>query len=133
MLLDGPEVGGPVAITGSTEGESVTETCGDPTESARAGSGCLGSESMSVSVVRDPGDIDLAGAFVSGSALLSDVDGGVLGRGRAEPALSRRLRFVSWAGISSSSHAANLFWALVNGMVMVGVSWIDEIALSCGS
>jgi hypothetical protein len=79
-----------------------------------------------MSMVRDLRVIDLVGAFVSGSALLSDVDGGVLGRGRAEPALSRRFRFVSWAEISSSSHAANLFWALVNGMV--GVSWIGEIA-----
>ena len=76
-------------------------------------------------MVRDLRDIDLAGAFVSGSTLLSDVDGGVLGRGGAEPSLSRRIRFVSWAGISSS-YAANLFWALVNGMV--GGSWIEEIA-----
>ena len=123
--MDGPEVGGPVVITGCPEGELVTDACfGDPTESARVGSACLGFGRMSM--VRDLRVIDLVGAFVSGSALLSDVDGGVLGRGRAEPVLSRRLRFVSWAGISSSSHAANLFWALVNGMV--GVSWIGEIA-----
>ncbi len=124
VLLDGAEVGGPVALTGSPEGELVTDACGNPTESARGGSGCLGSERMSV--VRDLRDIDLADGFVSGFALLSDVDGGVLGRGRrAEPALSRRCRFVFCAG-KSSSHAANLFWALVNGMV--GVSWIEEIA-----
>jgi len=128
VLLDGPEVGGPVAITGSPGGELVTDACGDPTESARGGSACFGSERMSV--VRDPREIDLVGVFVSGFTSLSDVDGGVLGRGRAEPALSRRFRFVSWTGISSS-YAANLFWALVNGMV--GVSWIEEIAGSCGS
>jgi hypothetical protein len=95
VLLDGPEVGGPVPITGSPEGELVTDACGDPTESARGGSACLGSERMSV--VRDLRDIALAGALVSGFTLLSDVDDGVLGRGRAEPALSRRFRFVSWA------------------------------------
>jgi hypothetical protein len=128
VSLDGPEVGGPVAVAGSPEGELVTGACGDPTESARGGSARLGSERMSV--VRDPRDVNLAGAFVSGFTLLSDVDGGVLGRGRAEPALSRRFRFVSWAGISSS-YAANLFWALVNGMV--GVSWIEDIVGSCGS
>lgn len=123
MLLDGPEVDGPVAISGSTEGGLVTDVCGDPAESARGGSACLGPERMSV--VRDVRDIE-SGAFNSGSTLLSDVDGGVLGRGWAEePALSRRFRFVSWTGISSS-YAANLFWALVNGMV--GVSWIGEIA-----
>jgi hypothetical protein len=117
VLLDGPEIGGPMAITGSPspEGELATDACGD---SARGGSAfCsafLGSERTSVVRdlrVRDLRDIDMAGAFVSGSTLLSDVDGGVLlGRGRAEPAprLSRRFRFVSWAGISSS-HAANLF------------------------
>lgn len=125
VLLDGTEVGDPVAITGSPEGELVTDASDDPTESARGGSAFLGPERMSV--VRDLRVIDLAGAFGSGSTLLSDLDGGMLGRGRAEPALrlSRRFRFVSWTGISSS-HAANLFWALVNGMV--GVSWIEEIA-----
>jgi hypothetical protein len=116
VLLDGPEVGSPVVITGSPEGELVTDACGDPTESARGGSACTGSGRMSV--VRDPRDIDLAGAFVSGFPLLSDVEGGVLGRGRAERALLRRFRFVSWAEISSS-HAASLFWALVSGMVVV--------------
>lgn len=75
VLLDGTKDGDPVTIT---------DAC-DPTESARGGSAFLGSERMSV--VRDLRDIDLAGAFVSGSTLLSDLDGGVLGRGRAEPAL----------------------------------------------
>ena len=128
MLLDGPEVGGPVVITGSLEGESETDACGDCTESARGGSACRGSERMSV--VRDLRDIDMVGALLSGFPLLSDDEGGMLGRGRAEPALSRRFRFVSWAGISSS-YAANLFWALVSGMVVV--SWIEETAGSCGS
>ena len=93
MLLDGTEVADPVAITGSPEGESVSDSCRSSTESARAGSACLGSGL--VSVVRDPRDVDLASAFVSRSALLSDVDGDVLGRGRAEPTQSRRFRFVS--------------------------------------
>lgn len=77
MLLDVLEVDGPVALTGSPEGELVTDACGDPTEPARGGSAYLGSERMSV--VRDLGDVDLAGAFVPGFTSLSDVDKCVLG------------------------------------------------------
>jgi|SRR5216684_7974689 len=75
VLLDGPDVGGSAAITGSPEGESVTDARRDLTESARGGSACL--ESERVSMTRDLRIIDLTGAFRSGSTLLFEVDGGV--------------------------------------------------------
>lgn len=78
VSLDGPAVGGPVAITGSPEDESATDACLDPTGSARGGSAWLESERM----VRDAigtlfEEVDSAGAFDPGFALL-EIDGGVL-------------------------------------------------------